>query len=371
MKDNFDLRKYLVENKMTENSRGNKRHHLTESVVLNTKILSEAEYRDADLDLDSLDDLDSEEAQRAYDVAMQDMGMGDEFFDNSDEANLGSEDTDSEGLDFQDPEDLEEDEFGDENLDECGDMNMELDEASYVDDDDIDDYERDLDFEAGDALAAKIGGQNYARGDADAYLKAKTADQDDYEAKMSKKSKKPKPGEGEEDDEEKKKKQQQPGGELEQDIDGDIDDTSADMSNPDYQDVLGSWALDGINSKGNYEWKRYGNIGVYKPGNWVGLFKYLVGDRVVNWDCVKLDMTDGELNDYLGKFSIPGAACVSLSNALNRAQREVNESGLKKIYLMRNLTGGYKTDAFRGGIESGRFIGTVRKDPNATDYYDD
>lgn len=367
MKDNFDLRKYLIENKMTENSRGDKRHHLTEAVYLNTKILGEG-YEGGDLDLDSLDNLDSEEARRAYDAAMQDMGMGNDFFDNSDEANLGSEgDTDEESLEFQDPEDFEEDEFGDKNLEECGDMDMELDEASYVDDDDIDDYERDLDFEAGDALAARIGGQNYARGDADAYLQAKTADQDDYEARMAKKSKKPKPGE--EDDEEKKKKQQ-PGGEEEQDIDSDVDDSSADMSNPDYQDVLGPWALDGIDSKGNYIWHRYGNIGTYKPGNWVGLLKYLVGSRVVNWNCVNLDMTDGELNDYLGKFSIPGAACVSLSNGLKRAQREVNDSGLKKIYLMRNLTGGYKTGAFKGDIESGRFIGTIRRDPSATDYYD-
>ena len=142
MKDNFDLRKYLVENKMTENSRGNKRHHLTESVVLNTKILSEAGYVDQDLDLDQLsdEDFDPQEALAAYDAAMQDMGIE------------GGE-TEGSGVNFEDPEDL-----SDEELDECGDMSMELDEASYVDDDD-DDFARDLDFTAGDALAAKIGGR--------------------------------------------------------------------------------------------------------------------------------------------------------------------------------------------------------------------
>lgn len=39
-KDNFDLRSYLVENKMTENSRGDVRHQLGET-ILDTRILSE------------------------------------------------------------------------------------------------------------------------------------------------------------------------------------------------------------------------------------------------------------------------------------------------------------------------------------------
>lgn len=39
-KDNFDLRSYLIENKMTENSRGDVRHQLGET-ILDTRILSE------------------------------------------------------------------------------------------------------------------------------------------------------------------------------------------------------------------------------------------------------------------------------------------------------------------------------------------
>lgn len=61
-KDNFDLRSYLIENKMTENSRGDVRHHLGET-ILDTRILSEMQIpADPDQDdpnfEDSADQLD-------------------------------------------------------------------------------------------------------------------------------------------------------------------------------------------------------------------------------------------------------------------------------------------------------------------------
>ena len=52
-KDNFDLRSYLVENKMTENSRGDVRHHLGKT-ILDTRILSEMQIP-ADPDQDDPD----------------------------------------------------------------------------------------------------------------------------------------------------------------------------------------------------------------------------------------------------------------------------------------------------------------------------
>lgn len=63
-KDNFDLRTYLVENKMTENSRGKVRHHFGD-VLLDTRILSEMQIPadpdqddpDFEADADQLDDM--------------------------------------------------------------------------------------------------------------------------------------------------------------------------------------------------------------------------------------------------------------------------------------------------------------------------
>ena len=63
-KDNFDLRSYLIENKMTENSRGDVRHQLGKT-ILDTRILSEMQIPvDSDQDdpnyeddADQLDDM--------------------------------------------------------------------------------------------------------------------------------------------------------------------------------------------------------------------------------------------------------------------------------------------------------------------------
>ena len=76
-KDNFDLRSYLIENKMTENSRGDVRHQLGET-ILDTRILSEmqipadpSDHHDPDYDedwaskQDAPDDIFAEEQEDA------------------------------------------------------------------------------------------------------------------------------------------------------------------------------------------------------------------------------------------------------------------------------------------------------------------
>lgn len=391
MKDNFDLRKYLIENKMTENSRGDKRHHLTESVYLNTKILSEAEYRDQDLDLDQLDDedFDPQEALAAYDAAMQDMG--------------------GEGVGFEDPENLEEEyqfdgsnptleqfidaienrlykheevsgESGDEDndyiittkpgvvivdvaslrqgngqyisfdsmktwksaddcseeelqkalsalgqgskisvddtsvvnqisqelsLDECGGMDMELDEASYVDDDD--DFARDLDFTAGDDLAAKIGGRQ-AKKLADKSISQEFSDDDD-----------------------------------------DSDRTRSSSAEDEDAPTLGK---------------------KFKPGDWVKEMKSWGHD--IDWDNIEFEMDDEELNRYLGSFNRPNVAAKFLADHLRSAQKEVDYGPRKKMYFVLKNDGYYGTANFRGALNQTRFIATIYKnEENSKKYYDE
>lgn len=102
-KDNFDLRSYLIENKMTENSRGDVRHQLGET-ILDTRILSEMQIP---VDPDQ-DDPDYEaNADQLDDMWNSQMDAG---------------------------------------LDECGDLggDIPLDEAGYTDDEDDDDFVDDI-----------------------------------------------------------------------------------------------------------------------------------------------------------------------------------------------------------------------------------
>lgn len=78
MKDNFDLKGYLVENKMTENSRGDVRHHLTEAVSLDMrlfkgkKLLNEGSYtmdhHDPEYDPDYLSGPGADQVDAALDA---------------------------------------------------------------------------------------------------------------------------------------------------------------------------------------------------------------------------------------------------------------------------------------------------------------
>lgn len=72
-KDNFDLRAYLVENKMTENSRGEARHHFGEA-NLDTRILTEGQGIDHHSD-DYDEDYWSQEGADRLDQMWDDQGL--------------------------------------------------------------------------------------------------------------------------------------------------------------------------------------------------------------------------------------------------------------------------------------------------------
>lgn len=127
-KDNFDLRAYLVENKMTENSRGDVRHHLGEANLdtrlFNTGLLVEMQIP-ADPDQDDPDfEADADRLDDMWD-AQRDAAM-------------------------------------DPNIDECGpELNASLEEAGYTDDDD--DWQSDdldLDDRGGASLLDLVGGRD-------------------------------------------------------------------------------------------------------------------------------------------------------------------------------------------------------------------
>ena len=101
-KDNFDLRSYLIENKMTENSRGDVRHQLGET-ILDTRILSEMQI--------PADPTDHHDPEYDDDWAA---GEGADMADDYNDAQM------------------------DAGIDECGDLggDMPIDEAGYTDDDD-------------------------------------------------------------------------------------------------------------------------------------------------------------------------------------------------------------------------------------------
>lgn len=128
-KDNFDLRDYLVENMMTENSRGETRHHLGETVLdtrlFNTGLLVEMQIP-ADPDQDDPDfEADADRLDDMWD-AQKDVDAG---------------------------------------LDECGDLGFSetpLDEAGYTDDDEDDWTDPDAlgDDDGGASLLDLVGGRN-------------------------------------------------------------------------------------------------------------------------------------------------------------------------------------------------------------------
>ena len=107
-KDNFDLRSYLIENKMTENSRGDVRHQLGET-ILDTRILSEMQIpADPDQDdpnfedsADQLDDmwdsqtdadLEESDPNLGGDMPLEETGYTDDDDDNWQDDNLDLDD---------------------------------------------------------------------------------------------------------------------------------------------------------------------------------------------------------------------------------------------------------------------------------------
>lgn len=138
-KDNFDLRSYLIENKMTENSRGDVRHQLGKT-ILDTRILSEMQIP---ADPDQLEEGDP------YD-------HHDPEYDDNWAA--------GEGADMVDAYDDAQKDVG---IDEYGDLggDIPLDEAGYTDDDEDDDYtddDLDLDDRGGASLLDLVKGDRKA-----------------------------------------------------------------------------------------------------------------------------------------------------------------------------------------------------------------
>lgn len=115
MKDSFDLRAYLTENKMTENSRGDVRHHLGET-KLDTRmfaaghkhILTEGfDHHDPDADYDpnaEADRADFERDWRRDEEALRQLGL-DECGDFGPDGNFGLEEA---GYDLSDDDDDDE-----------------------------------------------------------------------------------------------------------------------------------------------------------------------------------------------------------------------------------------------------------------------
>lgn len=235
-KDNFDLRSYLIENKMTENSRGDVRHQLGET-ILDTRILSEMQI---------------------------------------------PADPDQDDPNYEDDADQ---------LDDMWDSQMDtgLDEASYTDYDDDDDWQDDnldLDDRGGASLLDLVKGDKKA-GRARKAAAADTA------------------------------------------TDPAMDDDPVDTDAPEIDDPEEEPA--GV-SDPNAE---------AQPG--------LSAQIKYNPNTVEMEMDDQELDQYLSGFRRPQVAVNVLNRAIRTAQNEVNDSiGLKHLYIVLE-NGFYVTSRFPRG----------------------
>lgn len=235
-KDNFDLRSYLIENKMTENSRGDVRHQLGET-ILDTRILSEMQI---------------------------------------------PADPDQDDPNYEDDADQ---------LDDMWDSQMDagLDEASYTDYDDDDDWQDDnldLDDRGGASLLDLVKGDKKA-GRARKAAAADTA------------------------------------------ADPAMDDDPVDTDAPEIDDPEEEPAgVSDPNAKA-------------QPG--------LSAQIKYNPNTVEMEMDDQELDQYLSGFRRPQVAVNVLNRAIRTAQNEVNDSiGLKHLYIVLE-NGFYVTSRFPRG----------------------
>lgn len=297
MKDtNFDIRGYLVENKMTENSRGDARKHFTGDVVLkemkmpveegchenmNERIDKDALYREY---IGFETKYGRDKAVKIFQKFHPDVEIG-SIIPRYARANQAKNDRAEQSrltrLHSRDRYNEDPDWRGDAgyvpNVGNYEDM-QDLKEAGYVeDDDDFDDpYEKDLDFTAGDSLASIIAGTN---------KKAKKAAEKDLGADAPK-----------DDDDDKN---------FEAPEDLDADESGEEEEAP-AEDAPAA-----------------------EPGeDYVSQIKY-------NPETVEIMMDDEELNEYLGSFRRPAAAVRTLNRAIKATQDEVNESiGLKHLYIV-------------------------------------
>lgn len=326
-KDTFDLRNYLVENKMTMNSRTTKKP--LGQVVLNEKVLGPVEESSSEGDLktwdghiktssDSVENLRSrlgskyavipvsDRDRETYDFEDSDVSvvipLSDEIFTLAGDTDYYITDFEGykKGLEgcsdftefFEEFDPLKYGVDGFDNAPEGWEEKVEtafegnLDEAGYTDfDDEEDNYEKDLDFSAGDSLVGKIGGSN----------------------KRAKKAAEKEMGSFDEPEQ---------------------DDKETSFEDP--EDLEG----DGTEDAGQSF-----NI-KYDP------------------ETVDMYMDDEELQEFLQGFRRPQVAAKVLQRAINQAQDEIDNSpGVSKLYLyLKN--GFYHTDTFAkpGATIIGTFI---------------
>lgn len=315
-KDNFDLRSYLIENKMTENSRGDVRHQLGET-ILDTRILSEMQipadpfdHHDPEGDMPIDEAMDQQSfitlcREKGYEVddprrAILWATMRDQFSDPDKsvlDAKLGVNDANvDQWLSRQDELNTEPDvmESGTHYTDSLNGPDFlnsakDLDEASYTDYDDDDDWQDDnldLDDRGGASLLDLVKGDKKA-GRARKAAAADTA------------------------------------------ADPAMDDDPVDTDAPEIDDPEEEPA--GV-SDPNAE---------AQPG--------LSAQIKYNPNTVEMEMDDQELDQYLSGFRRPQVAVNVLNRAIRTAQNEVNDSiGLKHLYIVLE-NGFYVTSRFPRG----------------------
>lgn len=318
-KDNFDLRSYLIENKMTENSRGDVRHQLGKT-ILDTRILSEMQIPADQLDdmWDSQMDAGLDEARSSssypkaqkwlrqhpnveiirditsvvdpeedpdYITSVSEAGYA---FISELEAILNSGDYDDEFIESTCENGVIDDPKFNPSPSEF-DFGESLDEASYTDYDDDDDWQDDnldLDDRGGASLLDLVKGDKKA-GRARKAAAADTA------------------------------------------ADPAMDDDPVDTDAPEIDDPEEEPAgVSDPNAKA-------------QPG--------LSAQIKYNPNTVEMEMDDQELDQYLSGFRRPQVAVNVLNRAIRTAQNEVNDSiGLKHLYIVLE-NGFYVTSRFPRG----------------------
>lgn len=306
-KDNFDLRLFLSENRLTENSRGDEgRYHFDGSQnnsgrarVLNEMRIpadgangSEAPYTG---DEDFEDDPYGKGLSEGDPYDHHDPDYDEDWF-----SGAGADIAD----DYNDMQkecgDVPSDRTDDTLMDECG--NMDLEEAGYTGDDD------DMDFGDEDDMAM----MDLIRKDKGA-AKAKKAAQKDLNT------------------------------------DAGNDPDPADMDAADDAPAIDPEDADAA-------------AGETDPN---AATQYGLASQVQHTPTVEFEMDDEELDEYLSQFRRPQVAVNVLNRAIRGAQKEVNDSALDSLYIVLK-NGFYETSRF----QSGRVIAMVHKEQGAADTED-
>lgn len=186
----------------------------------------------------------------------------------------------------------------DNELDECGDMDVNLDEAGYTDDDDMDFGDED-DMDMMDIIR-KDKGAAKAKKAAQAAIKTDQGNDPDPA-----------------------------------DMDADADAPAIDPEDADAA------------------------AGETDPN---ATTQYGLASQVQHTPTVEFEMDDEELDEYLSQFRRPQVAVNVLNRAIRGAQKEVNDSALDSLYIILK-NGFYETSRF----QSGKIIAKVHKEQGAAD----